>query len=188
MFNQSSDTEWPVKSEAYWHQTLNYSRFHIGGTETNCFLLLWQPEGQAQQHVHSVQKLCCTAQLQQGLYNVLSFSVVTCLFTAVTTQVEDELPVEGTPAHQAIMKTMAATTAGHVAGRDNACTSRLALLYLCRCKRALAIGNCVESLYYTFFPLPASCLNRLSARGGVSAIHLRMPCDDMKHNCIIYAK
>lgn len=85
------------------------------------------------------------------------------------------------------MITMAATTAGHVAGRDNACPTSLAQLYLCRCKGALAIGNSVESLYYTFLPLPASCLNRLSA-AGVSAIHLRMPCDDMKHNCIIYAK
>lgn len=79
-------------------RALNYSKFHIGGTETSCFLLLWQPEGQAQQHVHSVQ-LCCTAQLQQSLYNVLLLSVVTCLFTTIATQVEDEFPVEGTPSH-----------------------------------------------------------------------------------------
>lgn len=32
-----------------------------GGTEMSCFLLLWQPEGQVQQHVHSV-KLCCAIQ------------------------------------------------------------------------------------------------------------------------------
>lgn len=83
----------------------------------------------------------------------------------VTTQVEVEFPAEGRAAHEAIKKTMAGTTAGHVAGRDNARTTSLAQLYLCRCKRALAIGNSVESLYYTFFPLSASCLNRLSARG-----------------------
>lgn len=163
MFDQSSDTEWPVKSEVNDTRTFIYSKFHRGGTEVSCFLLLWQPEGQVQQHIHSV-KLCCTAQLQQGLYNILLLPIVTCLFTMITTQVEGEFPVEGRPAHQAIMKTMPGTRAGQVAGRDNACTTSLAQLYLCRCRRALAIGNSVESLYFTFFPLPASCLNRLSAR------------------------
>lgn len=106
MFDQSSDTEWPVKSEVIDTRTLIYSKFHSGEAEMSCFLLLWQPEGQVQQHVHSV-KLCCTAQLQQGLYNILLLPIATCLFTMITTQVEDELPVEGRPTHQAIMKTMA---------------------------------------------------------------------------------
>lgn len=95
--------------------------------------------------------------------------------------------MKGKPAHQTIKKTMVGITAGRVTRIDNAAIASQAQLYLCRCKRTLAIGNSALSLYYTFFPPSASCLNRLSVKG-VSAIHLQMPCDDMKHNCIIYAE
>lgn len=51
--------QWNLKSIDT--RTLIYSKFHSGGTETSCFLLLWLPEGQVQQHVHSV-KLCWAIQ------------------------------------------------------------------------------------------------------------------------------
>lgn len=40
-------------------------------------------------------------------------SIVICLFTKGSTQVGDESPGEGRPAHQATKETMAGVTAGH---------------------------------------------------------------------------